>query len=443
MTTNLYRDLLLSSGNRLGIWGAGYLGYSELLGYSATGVTCVVTDYRPERLEELRAADGGTRDFLRHLYGVAPLAGGGWQVTGRAADLLRPDVPVIIVGVPTMDGNKPSNTWLREVLEGLATIPQIGYAHPPLVIIESMLVPGTLDTLVLPFLRERGVRVGADLRLGLCRRRDWYDDDGRVTNRSRVVGGIDALTVEQVASVFRLVNTELIACADYRLMELIKPLENAYRQLCISLANQLALAYPGVDVAALMRLAATRNDVPLVQPSFGTGGYNLPLASQFLIEGAAAPEYLTLLQESLHTDFGMYRHIAELLKRRAPQRIAVLGLAYKPNLNITVMSPTLRLIEALRGSVPEIRVCEPYLTDEQVRETSGCEPVAYPDVLRDCDAVVIGAAHRQFRLTPPARLRELLRPGMLVIDNGRAWQDAGLREFGVDYRVVGTAGWRD
>ena len=166
--------------------------------------------------------------------------------------------------------------------------PPGGRSRPPLVIVESTLTPGTVEELLLPIATSAGLepghrpaaRAGPAPRLvprrGLRTARpgpDLLRRGGPLGNAARDVLGLMCDTLHRAPS---HIEGELVKCV-----------ENAYRHVEITLANQLSLAYAHVDMVEVLRLAGTKWNIGTFHPSFGTGGYCIPLSSRYLLRGAA------------------------------------------------------------------------------------------------------------------------------------------------------------
>ena len=97
--------------------------------------------------------------------------------------------------------------------------------------------------------------------------------------------------------VLSIVCEKLIPAPDHRHAEIVKSVENAFRHSEITLANQLSLAYPNLNMTEVLRLVGTKWNVGTFHPSFGSGGYCIPFSSN-TFEGAEKPEYLTILKKT-------------------------------------------------------------------------------------------------------------------------------------------------
>src|SRR5208337_776620 len=144
----------------------------------------------------------------------------------------------------------------------------------------------------------------------------------------RVAAGTTPETTQHMIDVLSIVCDKLIPAPDHRHAEIVKSVENAYRHMEITLANQLSLAYPSLNMIEVLKLVGTKWNVNVYHPSFGSGGYCIPLSSKYVLEGAEKPEYLTLLKETVSTDSRLPSIVADQIADKGFKNVGILGLSY-------------------------------------------------------------------------------------------------------------------
>jgi nucleotide sugar dehydrogenase len=437
------RHDLRNGERRVAIWGLGYLGFSSMAYLARSGVTCIGTDTLEQRVNEVN--QGHTT-----IPQLAMWLGFETESLARAAlmrasidwkDLLADDVAVHIVAVPTEHMGEPYDEPLRDVLEKLV------YARrrqesPPLVIIESTLTPRKVDELVVPTLESEGLQVGRDVLVGVAPRRDWFiSPEKTLQSLPRVVGGTTPETTALIAEVLGIVSEHILPASDHRHAAMVKSVENAYRHLDIALANQLSRAYPDLDVREVLRLAGTKWNMDTYHPSFGTGGYCIPLAPKYVLEGATRPDELTLLRAALATDTEQPHRVARSLIERGVRRVGILGVSYKGDLKVHTLTPTLPIVRDLREAGVVAKVHDPQFTPDELRAyvDPEVEVFPFPAGLAEFDCVLVVADHLVYR---SARARDVLphlRNCRLVLDNVGVWRD--FPWDGIEYPVAGDRRW--
>ena len=211
-----------------------------------------------------------------------------------------------------------------------------------------------------------------------------------------------------MALLYRQVVNATVDTTDVVTAELVKTTENAYRDVQIAFANEVALICEsvGADVYKVRELV---NKVPqrnMHMPGAGVGGHCIP-KDPWLLASAAGPDVpIRLIPAARAINEGMPLHVADLVlqvldelhvsqqrggSRRATGeriKIAVLGYAYLENSDDTRHSPSAVLIEHLRQMDFEVVVHDPW-----VEEYKGD---VYERV-RGCDAVVVMVGHEEYR----------------------------------------------
>ncbi|KJU82077.1 UDP-N-acetyl-D-mannosaminuronic acid dehydrogenase [Candidatus Magnetobacterium bavaricum] len=438
-----YSELLLSREAKLGIWGLGYLGYSDLTRYAMNGVKCVVSDYNPERLMRMEK-EFLPEDTLLAYLDILPKnvdIASNVEVKKEYEELLHPDILIHIFSVPTQNKTQPTNKWLMEALKVFIRVVDVKYTIPPVLILESSLIPGTMDRMILPFLRENGLLPGENILVGLCSRRDWFDEKGKVLDFPRIVSGVTKETTDIVAEIIEIAGATVIKASDYRIAEVLKCVENSYQQIETTIANQLAMAFPDIDIRETLRLATIRSNIPYALPNFGTGGYDIPIACQYVMEGATIPEYLTLFRETNYADQSMPKIISEVILRRKVKNVGFLGISYKSNVGISAMSPGMLIIEYLKGKIGELKCYDPFYSPEEVNKLLGISALSFPEELLGMEAIIVNVGHSAFRRVPWCKLKEKLINCLIVLDNMGIWADLPWDETNIIYHMIGSAGW--
>ncbi len=123
--------------------------------------------------------------------------------------------------------------------------------------------------------------------------------------------------------------------------------------------------------------------------------------------------------------------------------MGILGLSYKRNLKVHVLSPSLALIDTLKRAGKEVFIQDPFYSPEEIERIAKVGTFEYPGDLRKFDGVVVSVPHSDYTETPVPALLKSIRAGTLILDAEGAWES--YREFfrqkRIDYRKIGDAGW--
>jgi len=438
------KRMLLSGESMIGVWGTGYIGYSTLANFAANGVKCLGTDTNPSIVGAINDGKVPVPNMEYWLgFNPKPLVDRGMiRATSDWRRLLRNEIIVHMVAVPTEKEDQPWDGALKDVTEKIAGVePESG--RTPIMIVESTLTPNKTDQLVIPTLESAGLKVGTDFLVGVAPRRDWFiSPEKNLKALPRVVGGTTQDTTRSMMEVLSIVCDKLVPAQDHRHAEMVKSIENAYRHVEITLANQLSLAYPTVNMTEVLRMVGTKWNIGTFHPSFGTGGYCIPLSSQYLLSGTSHPEELSILRATVDTDRQLPQLVADSLAERGAQKVAILGLSYKGDLKVHVLSPTLAIAKRLRERNVQVKIHDPYYSREEIAKITGVQTFDFPGGLDQFDAVVITAGHQLYRSISESALLGSLRNCKLVLDNvEETWRKFNFGQMGIQYFVAGDPGW--
>ena len=415
--------------------------------YARRGVRCIGYDISKDTVESINA---GKIPFvnLEHWLGfsIEPLVNNGLiHATSHVKEILEDEhTQVHFVAVPTEKGGRPWDGALLDVSKKISA-KKVGN-HPDLIIVESTLAPGQSDDIVVETLRRSGRKLPEEFLVAVAPRRDWFDNPGlNVHTIPRVVGGVDEQSRAEAIDVLGVICSKIVPVSTNRVAELVKSTENSFRALNIAFANALSRSYPNVDVNELISAAATKWNYVAHYPGIGTGGYCIPLAPKYLLEGASNKgdqlDFLAMINtvNESQTDF-----VGEIVAKALPSsKVGILGLSYKRNLKVHVLSPTIPLAKRLQQKRKEVLIHDPYYSAVEVKQIAGVDTFSYPGDLKTLDAIIVAVPHSEYTETPVPILTRSIRRGVLVIDAEGAWDSYRhfFKKKGIDYRRIGDAGW--
>ncbi|MEA2628945.1 MAG: UDP-N-acetyl-D-mannosaminuronic acid dehydrogenase [Chloroflexota bacterium] len=418
----------------MGVVGLGYVGLPAACIFAEAGFNVSGVDLDAARTEKINSGESpiegdepGLADLVERV-----VASGHLRTSTAYTDLADADVILICVDTPVDPDHRPRFKALRSACSQLGPVLKEG----ALVIVESTIAPGTIDSVVRPALEEStGRSVGAGFYLGHCPERVMPGKLLRnMRTMSRVCGGSSMDVADVMVALYSTFVEGDLDASDYLTAELVKTAENAYRDVGIAFANELAMICEraGGDVWRVRRLV---NKVPgrdVLLPGGGVGGHCIPKDSWLLAVPLGDEAESSLLGVARRVNDGMPAHVAglvsSLLGTGKPARIAVLGYSYLENSDDTRNSPSAELIRLLSESGFEVVVHDPF-----VREYDG----EVLEALRNADCAVLMVAHTAYRDLNLKAAGALMRAPLMVDARGffgtQALQDAG---FG--YRVIGV-----
>ena len=189
-----------------------------------------------------------------------------------------------------------------------------------------------------------------------------------LVRNDRVIGGLCHDCAQKTADLYGTVVEGQMHLTDAKTAELVKLSENAYRDVNIAFANELAnVAEPlGIDVREVIALANRHPRVDILNPGPGVGGHCIAVDPWFIV--ATDPDNTPLIQTARMVNDDRPAAIAEQIanlpgaKDGAP--IACLGLSYKADIDDLRESPSIHVIERLRERINNpILVVEPNVSE--------------------------------------------------------------------------------
>jgi UDP-N-acetyl-D-glucosamine dehydrogenase len=343
------------------IVGLGYVGLPLAETFVWGGFNVIGFDIDARKIEALRAK----RSYIGHIDDdrVAELIGGGrFDATDDPARFVEADAIVICVPTPLGEAREPDLSYIEAT--GRTLMPHLREGQ--IVVLESSTYPGTTEEVLQPILEESGLVAGKDFFLAYSPERE---DPGNPTfatrNIPKVVGGLDAESLDLAVRLYKPVVEGVVPVESIRVAEACKIVENTYRAVNIALVNELKLIFDrmGIDVWNVIHAAKTKPfGFQAFYPGPGLGGHCIPID----------PFYLTWIARryGINTRFielageintAMPRHVVDRVgdalnddgKAVRGSRICILGVAYKKDVDDPRESPAFPIMEMLlaRGAV--------------------------------------------------------------------------------------------
>jgi UDP-N-acetyl-D-glucosamine dehydrogenase len=388
--------------------GLGYVGLPLALLFEEGGFAVIGFDRDPAKTEALRRGES----YIRHLGSTRvakAFLNGRAEATSDFGRLAHCDAILICVPTPLGMHREPDLSFVRGAGEEIARCQRSGQ----LVVLESTTYPGTTREELLPRLSRSGLVCGHDFFLAFSPERE---DPGnqRFTTRNipKIVGGLDAASLETAAALYGAVVEKVIPVSSPEVAEASKLLENVFRSVNIALVNEMKVILDrmGIDVWEVIAAANTKpfGFMPFY-PGPGLGGHCIPLDPFYLAWKAA--EYgvwARFVELAGEINASMPRYVVDKAvgalnaKGKSIQgaRVLVLGLSYKPELDDDRESPSFELIELLMARGAAVSYCDPYIPVARKGRRHDLGLTSVPCTAEEFaryDMLVVSTAHRAFR----------------------------------------------
>ena len=344
----------------------------------------------------------------------------------RAATQIEPsDVFLIAVPTPFDDDHAPDVRHVLAAARSIAPVLKIG----DIVILESTSPVGTTEQVrdALELLRPdlkfpHAANGAAEIAIAYCPERVL---PGRILveliDNDRCIGGITPRCARKALTFYRTFVRGACVTTTARVAEMVKLSENAFRDVNIAFANELSLVSDklGIDVWDVIALANRHPRVNILTPGPGVGGHCIAVDPWFIVH--SAPELTPLIRTARHVNDGKTEHViarASALIEVAGGRVALLGLAFKANVDDFRESPAMRVAEVLTAKFGDrIAIVEPHVAELPKRLVdTGATLIDIDSALADCETMIVLVDHDIFKSVPADE-----RAGKIVYDTRGIW----------------------
>ena len=403
------------------------IGYDTNDDYISRVNTTGAVDFREERLDELLA---------RHLHK---------RLTLTSTPPAGQDVYVITVGTPLEPGTqRPSLDRIRLAVQRLAA----GFGPDPLIILRSTVSIGTTRNVVLPEIRRHVQRFG----LAFCPERTI---EGKaipeMQSLPQVVGGLDEESTARAEAFFTLITPKIVRVSSLEAAEMIKLINNTYRDLTFAFANEVALIAERMGLSAAEMIHAANVDYPrsnVAQPGF-VGGPCLEKDALILIDSLKKIDFKPrVIEEARKINHALPNHVAlrviqelrGLRRASAHAKILITGFAFKgrPATEDVRGSAAIPLMRRLQSSRIEVWGHD-FVTPEKVVADLGARACTLEEGFEGADAVIIMNNHPGYLSAGIPALARRLRAPALLFDSWGVFTPEAFRDVpGLHYGTLGA-----
>jgi len=325
------------------------------------------------------------------------------------ADTKPTEADVFIIAVPTpfhksgYDVPTPNIDYVISATKSIAPYVKEG----DIVILESTSPVGTTEKIE-EVLKEEGVDI-SKIYIAHCPERVL---PGKImkelVENDRIVGGLNPEATRKVADFYRSFVKGEVLETDARTAELCKLTENSFRDVNIAFANELSLICDkyGIDVWELRELANRHPRVNILYPGVGVGGHCIAVDPWFIV--ADAKDKAKLIRTAREVNTYKTEWVIEKIKNAALEyenksnkkpKIALLGLAFKPDIDDLRESPALYIAKRLNDELEQVVCVEPNISLESEIKSfnSTLKLDSLNNAIKEADIVVFLVGHKEFK----------------------------------------------
>lgn len=333
------------------------------------------------------------------------------------------DFLIICVPTPLTEEKKPDLSYIKSACENICKILKKGH----FVILESTTYPGTTENILVPFLEKNGLKAGIDFGVAYSPERiDPGNKKYTIKNTPKVVGGINKECTDIAAELYGSIIDVIIKVENCKTAEAVKLIENIFRNINIAMINELALIFEkiGIDIWEAISAAATKpfGFMPFY-PGPGVGGHCIPIDPFYLSYEAKKrgfiPRFIELGSEInefmiIHTLNLAEKGLSNVNKSISNSIIAVIGLAYKKNIDDVRESPSKKIIEEIINRGGEVKVYDPYVNSITTKFGEFVSEKNILDALRDVDCAIFVVDHEEFKNVEVKEMKKIMKHPIII-----------------------------
>ena len=366
---------------RIAIIGTGYVGLSAAVCFASRGHTVVASTHDKDKLALIRAKKAPFYEpLIDDMLSQAVESGTLHAVSERREAVLRSDITFVTVGTPDCADGSVNLTFVKQACQdiGAALRGREGY-H--LVVIKSTVVPGTTQAVLKPIIEQTSKKVaGSDF--GLCVNPEFLRQGASIYDMLHpdrvIVGEHDERSGRALHTFYDafyegavpIVRTNLASA------EMVKYASNSFLATKISYANEMAgicETIPGIDVSDVMDGVGLDHRInrSFLNAGAGFGGSCFPKDVSALMRFAESRKLdAPLLRAVLAVNKAQAVHVAKLvvavLGSPRNKKIALLGLAFKPNTDDVREAPSLKIAQILINEGAHVCAYDPAVVEAVV-----------------------------------------------------------------------------
>ncbi|HET8575939.1 MAG TPA: nucleotide sugar dehydrogenase [Methylomirabilota bacterium] len=401
--------------------GTGHIGLPLAAVLAEAGFEVIGYDTNEEFIT--RVSSSGTADFQEEELEALLRAHLGRRLTLTALPPAGQDAYIITVGTPLEPGtDRPNQDRIRVAVERLAP----AFGSNPLVVLRSTVSIGTTRNVVLPAIRRHTERFG----LAFCPERTI---EGKAIPEMRalpqIIGGLDPESADRAESLFRTITPRIVRVSSLEAAEMIKLINNSYRDLTFAFANEVALIAERLGLHAGELIHAANADYArsnVARPGF-VGGPCLEKDSLILIDSLHRIDFRPrVIEEARRINQALPEHVAtrlldELWTLGRPAhraKILISGFAFKgqPATEDVRGSAAIPLMRRLQSAGVEVWGHD-FVTPEKLIAELGARACTLEDGLDGADGAVIMNNHPGYAAADIAALVRRMRLPAFLFDS--------------------------
>ena len=394
---SLYEDIV-NGKEKLSLVGLGYVGMPIAVAF-ARKIKVVGFDLNAAKIDLYKSGVDPTNEVGDDVIKNTTV-----EFTAYPSSLKEAKFHIVAVPTPVNDDHTPDLT----PVEGASRILGQNLTKGSIVVFESTVYPGVTEDICVPILeKESGLKCGVDFKIGYSPERiNPGDKVHRLETITKIVSGMDAETLDEVAHIYELVvEAGVYRAESIKVAEAAKVIENSQRDINIAFMNELSIIFNkmGIDTKSVLSAAGTKWNFLKFQPGL-VGGHCIGVDPYYLTYKAEQLGYhsqIILSGRRINDDMGKYvaeNLVKNLIKADIPvksAKVAILGFTFKENCPDTRNTKVIDIYKELQEYGITPMVVDPAADAAEAKRLYGITFNSMEDI-KDMDAVIVAVSHKQF-----------------------------------------------
>ncbi len=427
--------------------GLGFIGLPLAVSLANSGAEVIGYDVRREIVDKINKGvshvfEPGLEETLKKV-----LKKGAFRATQLVGELKSVKFIIITVGTPC---DPQGNPILDQVEAAAKTIGE-NLQKGQIVILKSTVPPLTTEEFVAPNLEKvSGLKLGADFGIAFVPERTIEGQAMReLKDLPKVIGANDEKAGKEVEKLFKLLGGTIVRVSSPRIAELVKLMDNTYRDVNIALANEFGRAASVLGIDVIEAINAANKDYgrnKILVPGAGVGGSCLtkdPLILAHVSEKAGEALPLIKVARQVNREMpekvvGLVRSVLKRNKRELRNsKIALFGLTFKKDTNDLRETPAKAIYDLLNREGAQVVLYDNFAHSGEVESLFKAKKIEnLEEAVKDSDCLVIATDHTEFRELKLKRIKELMRTPCIV-DGRHMINPQFALEVGFDFEGIG------
>lgn len=379
--------------------GLGYIGLPTAIIAAKHGVKVCGVDINPDVVAktnagELHIIEPGLQELLQEVVRTG-------QMYAQTSPEIS-DAYFIVVPTPFKGDHEPDISYVEAATRAALPLLKEG----DLFVIESTSPVGTTELMAELIFSQRP-ELKDKIYVAYCPERVLPGNViHELVHNDRVIGGINPESTAKAQSFYAQFVQGKLHPTNARTAEMCKLTENASRDAQIAFANELSLICDkaGINVWELIELANKHPRVNILQPGCGVGGHCIAVDPYFLTAAFPGESQMIALVRERNNYKPVWCaeriHSAALefeLKHGRKPVIALMGLAFKPDIDDLRESPAIHIVEQVQREHPEHQLL---IVEPNVSSYKDYTLTDYREAYQRADIVAFLTAHAPFKALP-------------------------------------------